>query len=133
MNSNSIMLFCYVTYQTSHCDGKGRCLLRQVYLFGRMVLETDASIIAGKVATHNMDADAPLSEQVMQLSIFLLAIRLLFPLINRFVDLNPPKYERDVNGLSCDITKTSKFTSYYFVRYLNYTKPSENNSILADF
>ncbi|XP_062156494.1 coatomer subunit zeta-1-like isoform X2 [Alnus glutinosa] len=32
---------------------------------GGMVLETDASIIAGKVATHNMDADAPLSEQTI--------------------------------------------------------------------
>lgn len=31
-----------------------------------MVLETDPSIIAGKVATHTMDADAPLSEQVLQ-------------------------------------------------------------------
>lgn len=31
-----------------------------------MILETDPSIIAGKVATHTMDADAPLSEQVLQ-------------------------------------------------------------------
>lgn len=31
---------------------------------GRMILETDGSIIAGKVATHNMDDGAPLSEQV---------------------------------------------------------------------
>lgn len=37
-----------------------------VNLYGRMVLETDPSIIAGKVATHTMDADAPLSEQVLQ-------------------------------------------------------------------
>lgn len=35
-----------------------------------MILETDSSVIAGKVATHSMDADAPLSEQVMQLSLF---------------------------------------------------------------
>ena len=34
-----------------------------------MILETDSSVIAGKVATHSMDADAPLSEQVMQLSL----------------------------------------------------------------
>ncbi|CAB4302880.1 unnamed protein product [Prunus armeniaca] len=32
---------------------------------GGMVLETDPSIIAGKVATHTMDADAPLSEQTI--------------------------------------------------------------------
>lgn len=31
-----------------------------------MILETDPAVIAGKVATHTMDADAPLSEQVMQ-------------------------------------------------------------------
>ncbi|GMY34625.1 coatomer subunit zeta-2-like [Fagus crenata] len=32
---------------------------------GGMILETDASVIAGKVATHSMDADAPLSEQTI--------------------------------------------------------------------
>ncbi|RXH88794.1 hypothetical protein DVH24_000393 [Malus domestica] len=32
---------------------------------GGMILETDPSIIAGKVATHTMDADAPLSEQTI--------------------------------------------------------------------
>ncbi|XP_059457114.1 coatomer subunit zeta-1-like [Corylus avellana] len=32
---------------------------------GGIILETDASIIAGKVATHSMDADAPLSEQTI--------------------------------------------------------------------
>ncbi|XP_059456833.1 coatomer subunit zeta-1-like [Corylus avellana] len=32
---------------------------------GGIVLETDASIIAGKVATHSMDAEAPLSEQTI--------------------------------------------------------------------
>lgn len=42
-----------------------------------MILETDSSVIAGKVATHSMDADAPLSEQVMQLSLFLLVPPLL--------------------------------------------------------
>ncbi|KAG2722668.1 hypothetical protein I3760_02G137000 [Carya illinoinensis] len=41
---------------------------------GGMILETDASVIAGKVANHSMEADAPLSEQVMQLSIFLLVV-----------------------------------------------------------
>ncbi|KAF8388795.1 hypothetical protein HHK36_025475 [Tetracentron sinense] len=30
-----------------------------------MILETDASVIAGKVATHSMDAAAPLSEQTI--------------------------------------------------------------------
>lgn len=29
-----------------------------------MVLETDGSVIAGKVASHNMDEGSPLSEQV---------------------------------------------------------------------
>ena len=37
-----------------------------VDLYCRMILETDPTIIAGKVATHTMDADAPLAEQVMQ-------------------------------------------------------------------
>ncbi|KAF5466411.1 hypothetical protein F2P56_016337 [Juglans regia] len=32
---------------------------------GGIILETDASVIAGKVATHTMDADAPLSEQTI--------------------------------------------------------------------
>ncbi|KAK9281947.1 hypothetical protein L1049_004856 [Liquidambar formosana] len=32
---------------------------------GGMILETDANIIAGKVATHSMDAGAPLSEQTI--------------------------------------------------------------------
>lgn len=32
---------------------------------GRMILETDGSIIAGKVATNNMDDGASLSEQVL--------------------------------------------------------------------
>jgi hypothetical protein len=50
-----------------------------------MILETDASVIAGKVATHSMDADAPLSEQVMQLSIFSLVPHLLS---NKLLDLN---------------------------------------------
>uniref|UniRef100_A0A2N9ET59 Coatomer subunit zeta n=1 Tax=Fagus sylvatica TaxID=28930 RepID=A0A2N9ET59_FAGSY len=35
---------------------------------GGMILETDASVIAGKVATHSMDADAPLSEQTINSS-----------------------------------------------------------------
>jgi hypothetical protein len=65
------LLFGSLHYLPQYCDGKGRYLLRHVSLFGRIILETDASIIAGKVATHSMDADAPLSEQVMQLSIFL--------------------------------------------------------------
>lgn len=30
-----------------------------------MILETDANVIAGKVATHSMDAGAPLSEQTI--------------------------------------------------------------------
>lgn len=57
-----------------------------------MILETDASVIAGKVATHTVDADAPLSEQVMQLSIFLLAPP---PLINKLVELNLSNYIKD--------------------------------------
>ncbi|KAG2728742.1 hypothetical protein I3843_01G213600 [Carya illinoinensis] len=32
---------------------------------GGIILETEASVIAGKVATHTMDADAPLSEQTI--------------------------------------------------------------------
>uniref|UniRef100_A0A5B7AQE2 Coatomer subunit zeta n=1 Tax=Davidia involucrata TaxID=16924 RepID=A0A5B7AQE2_DAVIN len=32
---------------------------------GGMILETDANIIAGKVATHSMEAGAPLSEQTI--------------------------------------------------------------------
>ncbi|KAE7999872.1 hypothetical protein FH972_004261 [Carpinus fangiana] len=32
---------------------------------GGLILETDASVIAGKVATHSMDADAPLSDQTI--------------------------------------------------------------------
>ncbi|XP_041019238.1 coatomer subunit zeta-2-like isoform X1 [Juglans microcarpa x Juglans regia] len=32
---------------------------------GGIILETDASVIAGKVATHTMDAGAPLSEQTI--------------------------------------------------------------------
>ncbi|KAF8410994.1 hypothetical protein HHK36_003533 [Tetracentron sinense] len=32
---------------------------------GGMILETDASIIAGKVASHSLDAAAPLSEQTL--------------------------------------------------------------------
>ncbi|KAL6197355.1 hypothetical protein ACLB2K_032964 [Fragaria x ananassa] len=32
---------------------------------GGMILETDPTIIAGKVATHTMDADAPLAEQTI--------------------------------------------------------------------
>lgn len=32
---------------------------------GGMILETDANVIAGKVATHSMDAGAPLSEQTI--------------------------------------------------------------------
>ncbi|XP_042509333.1 coatomer subunit zeta-1-like isoform X1 [Macadamia integrifolia] len=32
---------------------------------GGMVLETDANVIAGKVASHSMDAGAPLSEQTI--------------------------------------------------------------------
>lgn len=30
----------------------------------RIILETDASVIAGKVASHSVDSGAPLSEQV---------------------------------------------------------------------
>ncbi|KAJ0959766.1 hypothetical protein J5N97_000544 [Dioscorea zingiberensis] len=33
-------------------------------LLSGMILETDPTVIAGKVATHTMDADAPLSEQI---------------------------------------------------------------------
>lgn len=40
-------------------------LVRVFNFLGRMVLETDSNVIAGKVATHSMDAGAPLSEQVM--------------------------------------------------------------------
>ncbi|XVF52152.1 hypothetical protein PTKIN_Ptkin04bG0241800 [Pterospermum kingtungense] len=32
---------------------------------GGIILETDADVIAGKVASHSMDADAPLSEQTI--------------------------------------------------------------------
>lgn len=37
----------------------------------RIILETDPSVIAGKVAIHSMDGAAPLAEQVMHLSIFM--------------------------------------------------------------
>lgn len=41
----------------------------------RIILETDGSIIAGKVATHTMDDSAPLSEQViLQFSMLLVSI-----------------------------------------------------------
>ena len=40
-------------------------------LIVRIVLETDGSIIAGKVATHTMDDGSPLSEQVISFSYFL--------------------------------------------------------------
>ncbi|MBA0683899.1 hypothetical protein Goari_025524 [Gossypium aridum] len=33
--------------------------------FGSIILETDANVIAGKVASHSMDAGAPLSEQTI--------------------------------------------------------------------
>ena len=33
--------------------------------FRRIILETDPNVIAGKVASHSMDVDAPLAEQVM--------------------------------------------------------------------
>ncbi|KAM0053168.1 putative Longin-like domain superfamily, AP complex, mu/sigma subunit, coatomer subunit zeta protein [Helianthus debilis subsp. tardiflorus] len=36
-----------------------------VTLLLRMILETDGNMIAGKVATHNLDDGAPLSEQVI--------------------------------------------------------------------
>jgi hypothetical protein len=34
------------------------------FLLGSMILETDANVIAGKVAVNSMDPTAPLSEQV---------------------------------------------------------------------
>jgi hypothetical protein len=35
-----------------------------LFLLGSMILETDANVIAGKVAVNSMDPTAPLSEQV---------------------------------------------------------------------
>lgn len=37
-----------------------------------MILETDGSVIAGKVASHNMDDGSPISEQVTNNSLYLL-------------------------------------------------------------
>lgn len=33
-------------------------------MYGRLILETDGTTIAGKVASHAIDESAPLSEQV---------------------------------------------------------------------
>lgn len=33
-------------------------------MYGRLILETDGTTIAGKVASHTIDESAPLSEQV---------------------------------------------------------------------
>ncbi|KAJ6704391.1 COATOMER SUBUNIT ZETA-2-LIKE [Salix viminalis] len=35
------------------------------FLLGSMILETDANVIAGKVAVNSMDPSAPLSEQTI--------------------------------------------------------------------
>lgn len=58
-----------------------------IYLmqFHRIILETDPNVIAGKVASHSMDADAPLAEQVMLISPFVLVFplnkcRFIFPI-----------------------------------------------------
>ncbi|XP_015890666.1 coatomer subunit zeta-2 isoform X2 [Ziziphus jujuba] len=40
-------------------------LFDAISLILRMILETDANHIVGKVASHNMDLDAPLSEQTI--------------------------------------------------------------------
>lgn len=37
-----------------------------------MILETDGSVIGGKVASHNMDDGSPISEQVTNNSLYLL-------------------------------------------------------------
>ncbi|KAH7867335.1 hypothetical protein Vadar_032065 [Vaccinium darrowii] len=42
--------------------GKDSCF---TFIFGRMILETDGNVIAGKVATHSMDDGAPLAEQTI--------------------------------------------------------------------
>lgn len=36
-----------------------------IHVMCSIVLETDANVIAGKVATHSVDSGAPLSEQVL--------------------------------------------------------------------
>lgn len=38
-----------------------------LFLLCSIILETDANVIAGKVASHSIDAAAPLSEQVLLL------------------------------------------------------------------
>ena len=39
-----------------------------------MILETNGPLIAEKVTSHSLDADAPLSEQVMQLYFVLVCV-----------------------------------------------------------
>lgn len=39
-----------------------------------MILETNGPLIAEKVTSHSLDADAPLSEQVMQLYFVLVSV-----------------------------------------------------------
>ncbi|BAT98375.1 hypothetical protein VIGAN_09202500 [Vigna angularis var. angularis] len=41
---------------------------------GGMILETNGTLIAEKVTSHSLDADAPLSEQVMQLCFGLVSV-----------------------------------------------------------
>jgi len=47
-----------------------------------MILETNGPLIAEKVTSHSLDADAPLSEQVMQLCFGLASILNVLFLLN---------------------------------------------------
>lgn len=49
---------------------RGSNFLGHVLLLCRIILETDANVIAGKVASNSIDSGAPLSEQVFHNSWF---------------------------------------------------------------
>ncbi|KAJ4958060.1 hypothetical protein NE237_025171 [Protea cynaroides] len=53
---------------------------------GGMILETDANVIAGKVASHTMDAGAPLSEQTITQALATAREHLARSLLNFFLE-----------------------------------------------
>lgn len=53
-------------------------LVLQCFLMHRIILESDANVIAGRVAMRGAEADVPLSEQVMFFTDFVQCQRMLY-------------------------------------------------------
>lgn len=65
-----VLLFLFQIMTHLICEGQILLSVLDIFFLYSIVLETDSNVIASKVASHSIDAGAPLSEQVYQFLFF---------------------------------------------------------------